>query len=220
MHYFGDESGNFHQVATNGDDIFAMALVAGDPPHPARCANHAIAKSATGEAKWSDMNAWEKERFITCLDSLEAPIEMSYFTLSYTDVVTIPAQHRLFLDNGGIDPTVVADVLGIGYGCLLRSMNVSKDLHPILTFDRFIGNKQSNGVITRIEEMVDLNTVRAANSRMTTGIQSADCIAGAAREDRLKGSEWLSRLRLPATDIRNSVQGRLEMFLSGKSTDP
>lgn len=221
MRYFGDESGNFNQAATDQNDVFAMAVIGGESPHPSRCPKYAIRESNKQEAKWNDLTEWEKSRFVNCLDDLDKPISIAHFTLTYDDIRLIPVNYELYSDNGGVEPNMALDVKGIGYGCLLAQLDAAEKKISHFTFDQVISTRQSRRIDNRLTKKVVLDEVSFANSRMTTGIQAADCIAGAAREDRLKGTNWLSEISEKRThDIRNYVQGELELFLRNERTGP
>jgi|APHM01.1.fsa_nt_gi hypothetical protein len=98
---------------------------------------------------------------------------------------------------------------------------LSGEQHTEFVFDRVNSPRQSDRVVSRVEELLNDTDVSFEGSRQEKGIQTADCLAGAAAEDERHDTDWLDKLsegRL--IECGDAVLSRFDISVHTYNTDP
>lgn len=191
MHAYGDESGHLRSLLTGDDDIFVLAVVAGEEQVCVGCPKRAVRRvTDLQEAKWNDMSAPEKRRVIDCFSEESRGLYLGYIALKAVDLHALPNSYLLHQDRPFEIPWDLA-FIAFGYSTLLSEIynDVSADLS--FTFDRLFGRKQSEQISRQLEVECSEIQVQHATSHGTVGIQAADCVAGAVADRYRKDRNWL-----------------------------
>lgn len=189
MELYGDESGHLRSLLKGNEELFVLAVVAGDPECCMRCPKRAVRNVADiEEAKWSDLTDTQRRRMIDCLEECEPDLSFGYVAIEREDLHRLKNHHRLYQNDLRYDwdlcvvadcyAELVRELAGDGSGCSF-------------VFDRMISRKMSDKVVEVMEETTQEFDISYDNSRKVGGIQTADCFAGAVREHLLGGRSWL-----------------------------
>ena len=217
MEFYGDESGHLRSLLEGDEDLFVLAVAAGDPECCMRCPKRAVRNvSNIEEAKWSDLTDTQRRRMIDCLAKCEPDLSFGYVAIELEDLHRLKNHHRLYQDDLRYDWDLC--VIGDCYAELVRDLAGDRNGYSFI-FDRMISKRKSNKVVEVIEETTRGLNVSYDNSRKTDGIQTADCFAGAVREDRLRKQNWLDEFE-EVNDSTESALATVEERLFGAKTDP
>jgi hypothetical protein len=217
MELYGDESGHLRSLLEGDEDLFVLAVVVGDPECCVRCPKRTVRDVRNiEEAKWSELTDTQRRRMIECLAGCKPSLSFGYVTIKQSDLLQLQDHYRLYEDDlrYGWDLCVIADCYASISGELLQG----KGAHTF-TFDRLFSKKMSERVIDMMTEMTPELEVRHADSRKVTGIQTADCFAGAVREDRLRKQNWLDELE-EVSNVTESALATVEERLLDLKTGP
>lgn len=220
MVYFGDESGDFRSLLNGSERCIAHAVVGGDNIDVLACSKRAV-RNVTDleEAKWNDLRRTEKRRFIECLEERDGDLRMGVATIDRDNILSLYGHYQLHQDSLRYINSIM--YAGIAYGTLLSALDVRNDSRPRFKFDRLYNKSQSAKVIDVLTNRCGSIECSSHDSRHIQGIQTADCIAGAAREDYCKGSTWFESLNESMyVDATNHVLSSLEKHLHDVSTGP
>lgn len=217
MEIYGDESGHLRSLLDGEEDLFVLAVVAGAPERCMACPKRAV-RNVTDieEAKWSDMTATQRRRLVDCLTESEPHLSFAYVAIERSDLLGLKRHYHLHQDNleYGWDLCVIGDC----YAELVRQV-VRSEANPTFTFDRLFSKKMSDRVVDIVQNTSLNLDVNHANSRQVKGIQAADCFAGAVREDRLEGRNWLNEFQEVACATEFALAG-VERRLHEQGTGP
>lgn len=219
MQYFGDASGTLNQVFSS-NDIFSIAVVGGPPEHVGACPKRLKRKiGALDEIKWYELTGPNRRRILECIDDRDAHIQYAYATFTPRDLLTLEYDYLLF-NELGIPIAKDVFIKSVFYSTLLDAVGVSGgNPAPEFYFDQL---PQSEVLKQRLtEERSDIQP-RWADSERREGVQAADCVAGAARHDRLKGDDWIERYLSAdrAFDVTDRAHEALDAALENVSTEP
>jgi len=224
MDYFGDESGHLKSLLTGDCEVWTVVVIAGDKVAASRCAKKTVRNvTNVDEAKWNDLTDIQKRRFIDCVSDLDS-LEFAHATIERADLNSLQYSHLLYQDVC-FPPDWDLTLLGYVYGEALFEFNAPNDhLPPNFRFDRIASQKQSDAVVdhvlTFVPEIPEQN-IQHASSKQVSGIQAADCAAGAFAEDIKNGSNWMSEFpdnRL--TEVKYAALTQLEHRLHEYDTGP
>lgn len=220
MDYFGDESGDFRSLLNGSERCIAHAVVGGDDVDVMACAKRAVRKvDNLEEAKWNDLRDTEKRRFIECLEERDGDLRVAVAMIDRDDILSLYGHYQLHQDSlRYISPIMYA---GITYGTLLSALDVQNDPMLRFKFDRLYSKSQSEKVSDVLTDHYGSVECSSHDSRHVQGIQTADCVAGAAREDHCKGSNWFESLDDSMyVNATQHVLITLENHLHDESTGP
>lgn len=189
MELYGDESGHLRSLLEGDEDLFVLAVVAGKSEDCMRCPKRAVRDvTDIDEARWSDMTDIQRRRLMDCLADYEPDLSFGYVALEQRDLLRLQNYYRLYEDNltRDWDLCVIADCYAKLVGELLQIEG-----NHTFTFDRLFSKKMSGKIVDEMNNMIPELEIRHDDSRRVTGIQSADCLAGAVRDERLRGGDWL-----------------------------
>lgn len=216
MQYFGDGSGTLLEVLNGHEEVFSIAVVAGPPHAVGACPKKTVRKiSMIDEAKWSSLQRVSRRRVLSCMAERNETLKFSYLTLSQSDLTRID-EHYLLYDDDNLPADSDIYLKSILYSVLLDDLaTASADSNTRFYFDRFASRPAWESLKSLLEERIPNIDHRHGDSKSKEGIQAADCVAGAARHDRMGESEWISKLPEAATtnvsekavaQIRQSLQ--------------
>jgi len=216
MELYGDESGHLRSLLEGNDEIFVLAVVAGDRECCMRCPKRAV-RNVTDieEARWSDLTKTQRRRLVECLVECEPELSFGYVAIEQSDLHDLEGHYLLYEDalKYDWDLCVIADSYTSLVGELVRTEPA------VFTFDRLISKKMSERVTEVMNQTISSLEIRHDDSRKTTGIQTADCFAGAVREDWLRGAGWLDNFE-DVTDVTDSALATVEKRLLDAETGP
>lgn len=219
MQYFGDASGTLNQVFSSGD-VFSIAVVGGPPEHVGACPKRFKRNiGPLDEIKWYELNRTNRRRVLECIDDRDAQIQYAYATFDREDLLALEHDYLLF-NEVGLPTAKDVFIKSIFYSTLLDAVGVSGgNPAPIFYYDQLPQSEILKHRLT--EERSDIRP-RWADSERREGVQAADCVAGAARHDRLKGANWIEEY-LSADrvfDATNRAHDALDVALENVSTEP
>ncbi|WP_135854716.1 DUF3800 domain-containing protein [Halorussus salinus] len=217
MELYGDESGHLRSLLEGDEDLFVLAVVAGEAERCIRCPKRTV-RNVTNieEAKWSELTDTQRRRMVECLIECEQDLSFGYVTIDQSALLQLQAHYRLYEDDlrYAWDLCVIADC----YASIIGELLQDRSGH-IFTFDRLFSKKMSGRIIETMTETTPELKVRHEDSRKVTGIQTADCFAGAVRADRLQGQNWLDQFE-EVSDVTESALVTVEERLLGAKTGP
>lgn len=210
MELYGDESGHLRSLLEGEEDLFVLAVVAGDPEDCIRCPKRAV-RNVTDieEARWSDLTDTQRRRLVDCLTEFESDMSFGYVAIERRDLLNLQNYYRLYEDDLEYEWDLC--VVGDCYASLVGKLVQSEAGHRF-TFDRLFSKKMSDSVTEVMRETTSELEIRHGNSRKEVGIQAADCLAGAVREHRLEGRNWLDEFNAVsyATEVAlDAIEKRL-----------
>lgn len=194
MDYFGDESGQFNALLSGEEHCISHAVIKSPSRESMTCSNKVVRSiKNVSEVKWNDMRYEDKRRFLDCFSKRESDIHVATATITQSDIKSLDHNYLLYQDSlQYISPIMFA---GIVYGGLLIELDIHEDSTPSFKFDRLYSKKQSNKVTDVVLNQISHIDCSSHNSQNIRGIQSADCIAGAVREDCYKNTSWMNHLQ-------------------------
>ncbi len=174
-------------------DVVVVGVVFGDLIQAGRCAKKTVRKiSNVDEAKWSDLTDTQKRRFIDCIAGND-DVEFGYAKFTREQMQTLENQYLLYQDVC-FPPDWDLALTGYAYGEILFE-NGAHDEHRIsFEFDHVASQKQSDDIVSHIEEFVPGSKPKYNSSHNSLGIQAADCFAGAVAEDHKSDTNWLDTI--------------------------
>lgn len=197
-----------------------IAVVAGDRLAASRCSKRAVRNiQDISEAKWADFTRVQKRRLMECLQE-QNHLSYGYSTFDKRHLHSLENYHLLY-DDVSFPPDWDLALIGYAYGEILFELGALDDNLPVFSFDRVASQNQSDAIVEHVHQFVPRTDVFYEGSRQSYGIQTADCIAGAVREDITRGSDWLSYLSNHETvEARSATLIQLERDLSEYNTGP
>lgn len=200
--------------------MYVAAVVGGDRIRCGKCAKQAVRRiDDLPEAKWNSLKNTPKRRLIDCLADRQS-ISLGFARFTQDKLKTLNNYHLLYQDVS-FPPDWDLALEGYAYGEILYEMGARDERRPIFEFDRVSSRRQSESVRNHVEEFVPETNVSFQGSRQNSGIQTADCLAGAVAEDFKSDTEWLSEIsdrRITNCSSFSLIQ--LEQRLSEHSTAP
>lgn len=191
MDFFGDASGDLRGLLKGDCEVYVAAVVGGDRMSCARCAKKAVRRvDDIAEAKWNDLLPKQKRRLFECFAENEH-VEFGYAEITREQLQSFQLSHLLYQDVH-LPPDWDLALEGYAYGELLFEMGAKDDRRPIFVFDRVASKPQCEAVKEHVHHFVQEVKTDYQGSRQESGIQSADCFAGAVAEDHKSDTEWLS----------------------------
>jgi len=210
MDLYGDESGHLRSLLQGDDEIFVLAVVAGNREWCLRCPKRAVRRvTDIEEAKWSDLTLAQRRRLVDCLVECEPTLSFGYVAIERSDLRQLRRHYRLYEDDltYGWDLCVIADC----YATLVEALLQGTGTHTF-TFDRLFSKKMSAKVVEAMDEMPPELDIHHDDSRKVTGIQTADCLAGAVRDDWLGKQNWIDEFGT-VNDVTDSALATVEKRL-------
>lgn len=193
MELYGDESGHLRSLLDGEEDLFVLAVVAGNEECCMRCPKRAVRSVQNiEEARWSDLTDVQRRRLIDCLTDCEPDLSFGYVAIQRKDLLSLDRHYRLYEDD--LQYAWDLCVIGDCYAELIGQL-VEDDAYSTFTFDRIFSKKMSNRIAEIIEETITNPSILHENSHKAIGIQTADCFAGAVREQLLEERTWLDRFQ-------------------------
>lgn len=162
------------------------------------------------EAKWSDLTDTQRRRVVDCLTEFEPDLSFGYVAIERNDLLDLQNHYRLYEDDLTCDWDLC--VIGDCYASLVGELARNEGSRAF-TFDRLFSKKMSDRVVEVMRESKPELEIRHGNSRRVVGIQTADCFAGAVREDQLAGQNWLDEFE-GVVDVTESALDTVERRLS------
>ncbi|MFC7081837.1 DUF3800 domain-containing protein [Halorussus caseinilyticus] len=104
-------------------------------------------------------------------------------------------------------------VIALGYSLVLSPIVESANTNLSFTFDRLFGTKQSNQIVQRLGDEHPEIEVQHATSHGTTGIQAADCIAGAVADSYRNGRNWFEGTNVDVNFQTRELLTRMDQLL-------
>lgn len=217
MELYGDESGHLRSLRDGDEDLFVLAVVAGNQECCMRCPKRAV-RNVTDieEARWSDLTTTQRRRLVDCLVECEPDLSLGYVAIEQSDLHRLQGHYHLYGDDLKYDwdLCVIADCYASIVGELLQSEG-----SYTFTFDRLFSKKMSQRVVEAMHETIPELEICHDDSRKVTGIQAADCFAGAVREDRLREQDWLDEFE-EVSDVTETALATVEERLLDVKTAP
>ncbi len=219
IHAYGDESGQFNDLLENRGPFSLGVMACAERMDCVRCPKRAIRRATDlTEARWYDMTDTQKRRFVDCLNGLDGKISVGYAVLTHADFEAMRQSHDVYKIHQDVlfdDMPTDMCIMGRLYAEILKRMGVDDERRNSFVFDRVYSSKQSDFVRSAFEEEFHEASVEHANSRKKQGIQTADCVAGAAAEPERGGKNWIDEIDdsilYPATEeALESIQSFLE----------
>lgn len=193
MDYFGDESGHLRSVLKGHCEVCVVAVVAGDRVACGRCPTKAVRRiDDISEAKWNDLLDHQKRRLFECFADNEH-LSFGYATFTQEQLQSLTKYHLLYQDVS-FPPDWDLALTGYAYGEVLFEMGAPDEQLSTFTFDRIASTPQCKAVAEHVHHFVPGTKVYFEGSRKSSGIQAADCLAGAVAEDIKRGTDWLRYL--------------------------
>lgn len=217
MELYGDESGHLRSLLDGDEDLFVLAVVAGNAECCMRCPKRAV-RNVTNieEARWNDLTATQRRRLVDCLAECEPDLSLGYVAIEQCDLRQLQGHYRLY--EGDLkydwDLCVIADC----YASVVEELLQSEGNYTF-TFDRLFSKKMSGRVVEAMHETTPELEICHDDSRKVAGIQTADCFAGAVREDRLREQNWLDEFE-EVSDATKFALATIEDRLLNAKTGP
>lgn len=197
MHCFGDVSGTIQGVLDNRENLFSIAVVCGTPVAATACPNKYLGKwSQVDELKWNSVTSpADRRRVLECITERDPPMEFAYATLTRIDLERLTNGFRLF-QGDSLPCRGSVFCKAVSYATLLDELDVRAPESDVshFYFDRFGGRAHQQALQEQLTEFHPPLDHWSDNSRSRKGLQVADLIAGAARQDELNNTDWLDRL--------------------------
>jgi len=190
MDAFGDASGDLRGLLNGDCEVYVAAVVAGDRMACGRCAKKAVRQiDDIAEAKWNDLLPKQKRRLFECFADNDY-LEFGYAVFTAEQLQSLRLSHLLYQDVH-LPPDWDLALEGYAYGELLFELG-AKDERTVFAFDRVASTPQSEAVEEHVQHFVENAMTDYVGSRRSSGVQSADCFAGAVAEDIKSDTDWLS----------------------------
>lgn len=219
MRAFGDESGHLRGVFNGSEECFSLGLVYGSNLDCQRCPQRALRRlEDVPEIKWADLRDFQKRRIMECISE---EVKRVYW-ISIDQEMLNGLSHSYALYNHDVfDIGRDLAIMAIGYLEMLFPIDTTPNNHYEFTFDQLFDSNTSESLSTYINDYLSCWEVQFGNSRRFAGIQTADCIAGAASEDYSSNSNWLNILSDEmCRSVTNELLIQIEYRLSEARTDP
>lgn len=201
MQLFGDESGHLRSILQGDCDLFVVGLVAGDSTRCRSCPKKAVRNiQDINEAHWSELTQTQKRRLVDCLTASEEELSFGYIAIEPADLHELDKHYRFYEED--LEYAWDLCVIGDCYAELVLQLVDGGATNPTFTFDEFMSGKMSNRIVDVMADRVDGVSIEYGNSRQISGIQTADCFAGAVREHLSGDRNWLDEF-----DSHNIVCG-------------
>ncbi|WP_265109163.1 DUF3800 domain-containing protein [Halosolutus halophilus] len=193
MQGFGDVSGHFRSLINGHCDVVVVAVVFGDIIQAGQCPKQTVRNvSDVEEAKWSDLTEIQKRRFIDCLAEND-DTELGYAKFTREQLQTLTDQYLLYQDVS-FPPDWDLALTGYAYGELLFEQRARDARRVIFEFDHVASQSDSADIASHIEEFVPNSDPKYNSSHSSSGIQAADCFAGAVAEDHKRDTNWIDAI--------------------------
>lgn len=223
MHAFGDESGHLRSVLRDGG-TFTQAVVAGDTSKSGACPKRAVRNIRNiKEAKWNEFDEVRKRRFCDCLKEYD-DLAIGYVVITGSDLQELDRSYMLYQDDNYLSVDWDISMMAHAYAELLNQIIPDQGQPVSFHFDRIFTPGESKKLGSLVENKTDDVAASHNQSTQMKGIQAADCVAGAAREDTHDGTEWIERIAsdrnsepIEATDF---ALARFEGYLHSGKTAP
>jgi hypothetical protein len=190
MDAFGDVSGGFRGLIKGHCPVVVVGVVIGDRIAAGRCPNKTVRTvEDIPEAKWNDLTETQKRRHFECFGENEH-LRFGYARFTSNHLHSLK-NHYLLHQDVSFPPAWDLALTGYAYGEILFEYDAREERRVIFEFDRVASKKQSEHVANHIEQFVPEVNPFIKGSRQSSGIQAADCFAGAVAEDHKRGTEWL-----------------------------
>lgn len=192
MDYFGDESGHLKGVLQEDCEVCVIGVVGGTRVSCGSCPKRAVRRvEDIDEAKWNNMLDKQKRRVLECFS--EKDLQFGYVQFTREKLHTMDEYHQLYQDVS-FPPAWDIALAGYAYGEVLYELGAPDDRMATFTFDRISSRKQSEKLLEHVYEFADDVNPFIEGSKASSGVQAADCLAGAIAEDIRKDTDWKSYL--------------------------
>ncbi len=213
---FGDASGDLKALLQGDEEIYVAAVVAGEIHDCRRCAKRAVGQADDiPEARWNDMIDKQKRRLFDKLS--DSNLNLGIARVRYHGLTQLDGQHQLYNAQFDIDWDLALEARA--YAEIVDRL--ADERHARLVFDRVNSPSQSDQVVSRAEELLNSVDVSFEGSRHEKGIQTADCLAGAAAEDERHNTDWLNQIAEDRiVECGDAVLSNFDISVHTYSTDP
>ncbi len=190
MDAFGDVSGHFRNLISHECEVVVAGIVMGNKREAMRCPKKTVRNvNNVKEARWNDLTDIQKRRMVECL------ADNDYLSFGYTmytadQLHDLSCNYLLHQDVGVPEPWDLA-LTAYAYTEILFQHGANEENRLIFYLDRVASKKQTNRVIGKVQDLVELDQVFISDSAKVKGVQAADCFAGAVAEDARRGTSWL-----------------------------
>jgi hypothetical protein len=193
MQAFGDVSGHFKGLLNNDCQVCVAGVVFGDTVTAGRCPKKSVDQvTDIDEAKWNDLLDKQKRRLFECLQDQDH-LEFAYALFTKEPLEKFQKSHLLYQDVS-LPPAWDLALTGYAYGEALFENGARESNRVIFEFDQVISKPQGRAVKEHVQHFVPDCNAFVKGSRKSSGIQAADCLAGAVAEDYKRDTDWLDHL--------------------------
>jgi hypothetical protein len=187
--YYGDISGDFRGLLNDSRCEFCIVVVAGGRSDDCiRCPKRTVRRIETlDEAHWSDLEPVEKRRFVDCLFEICDEVHLGYALITERDIQRLPCSYRIYQNS--VTPAWDIALRAFAYTEILFEWVEQYDSIQFYP-DRFAAPTQRETLVDLTTDILTEATVQTGSAKQRQGIQLADCIAGAIRDERLDNASW------------------------------
>lgn len=186
--YYGDISGDFRGLLNGNSDFCVVAVVGGSTNACMRCPKRTVRRiENVDEAHWSDLEDVEKRRFVDCVTDNCSDLKIGFAVITERDIQRLPCSYRIY--QGTVSPEWDIALRAFSYSEIIFNW---QDQHDRIEFypDRFAAPAQRQQLVDFTTKILPQSTVETSSSKHRKGVQLADCVAGAIREERLDRHPW------------------------------
>lgn len=213
---FGDASGDLKSLLSGDEEIYVAGVVAGRVHDCRRCAKRAVEQvDDIPEAKWNDMSRKQKRRLFA--DLSDSNLDLGIARVDMRGLIQIDDHYKIYNSRFELDWDLALEARA--YAEIVSRLSCEQRAHFV--FDRVNSPSQSDRIVSRTEALLNDVTVSFEGSRQEKGIQTADCLAGAAAEDERHDTDWLNKLsddRL--VECGETVLSDFDISVHTYNTDP
>ena len=188
--YYGDISGSFKGLLSGETEVCVAVIVGGARDDCLRCPKRTVNNvQDISEARWYDLMETQKRRFIDCIRENRDCLMAGYATIRVGDLKRLSTWYKLYPPNEvQVWPVLVRSFAYFEIFNAIADTQERSRFYP----DRFHSQPQQKLMEEELSERLPQLEVSASGSRQRQGIQTADCIAGAIREQQIGRNEWES----------------------------
>jgi len=196
-----------------------MGIVYGNELDCQRCPQRTLRRlDDVPEVKWNNLRNHQKRRVIECIDDEIERIH--WITIDRQMLNDLDHSYALY-NHDVFDIERDLAIIAIGYREMLFPIDTSSGNQYEFIFDQLFDSHTSGAVNSKINRSLDEWSVEYGNSRRIGGIQSADCVAGAASEDYSTDSDWLDIIAEDKSEsFTDEMLMRVEHRLHESRTEP
>lgn len=193
MEAYGDVSGHFRGLLNGSCEVVVVGVAVGDELLAGSCPKKTVRRvDDIPEAKWHSLTDVQKRRFIDCVAEQDR-LEFGYATFTRDSLNTLK-NHYLLHQNVSFPPDWDLALTGYAYGEVLYEYGAKDESVAAFFLDRVASRSQGEAVCNHVKKFVPNINPFLKGSRESSGIQAADCIAGAIAEDSKNGTNWMGAI--------------------------